>query len=70
MISKKMTYRQAISRLEEIMAGIEKNQYDIDELVPILKESKELMDYCKEKLFKVESEVNKILDDKSDNNIK
>lgn len=64
MAVKKMTYRDASKRLKEIMAGIEENRYDIDELVPILKEAKELIAFCNDKLYKVESEISKILENK------
>ena len=43
MATRKITYGAAMKRLEEIMDGIENNRFDIDELVPVLKEAKELM---------------------------
>ena len=36
---------------------------DIDSLATSLKEAKELVQYCKEKLTKVEADVKKILDE-------
>lgn len=70
MVAKKMTYKDASKRLKEIMAGIEENKYDIDELVPILKESKELIDFCNDKLYKVETEISKILENRTENSEK
>lgn len=70
MVAKKMTYKDASKRLKEIMAGIEENKYDIDELVPILKESKELIDFCNDKLYKVEAEISKILENRAENSEK
>lgn len=70
MVAKKMTYKDASKRLKEIMAGIEENKYDIDELVPILKESKELIDFCNDKLYKVETEISKILENRVENSEK
>lgn len=70
MVAKKMTYKDASKRLKEIMAGIEENKYDIDELVPILKESKELIDFCNDKLYKVETEISKILENRAENSEK
>lgn len=64
MAVKKMTYRDASKRLKEIMAGIEDNRFDIDELVPVLKEAKELIEFCNDKLYKVETEISKILENK------
>lgn len=70
MVAKKMTYKDASKRLKEIMVGIEENKYDIDELVPILKESKELIDFCNDKLYKVETEISKILENRVENSEK
>lgn len=67
MASKKMTYREAANRLREIMTGIEENRYDIDELVPVLKESRDLIEFCNGQLYKVEEEISKILENKTSN---
>ena len=58
-----MTYEQAISRIEEITRKVESGEMDIDSLATSLKEAKELVQYCKEKLTKVEADVKKILDE-------
>lgn len=57
-----MTYEKAMKRLEEIVAKIESGEMDIDALATNLKEAKELVEYCKEKLTKVEAEVKKCLE--------
>lgn len=59
----KMTYEQAISRIEEITKKVESGEMDIDSLATNLKEAKELVQFCKEKLTKVEADVKKILDE-------
>ncbi|MBP5478585.1 MAG: exodeoxyribonuclease VII small subunit [Bacteroidaceae bacterium] len=59
----KMTYEQAISRIEEITRKVESGEMDIDSLANSLKEAKELVQFCKEKLTKVEADVKKILDE-------
>ena len=59
----KMTYEQAISRIEEITKKVESGEMDIDSLANSLKEAKELVQFCKEKLTKVEADVKKILDE-------
>lgn len=59
----KMTYEQAISRIEEITRKVESGEMDIDSLATSLKEAKELVQFCKEKLTKVEADVKKILDE-------
>lgn len=60
---KNMTYEKAIKRLEEIVRNIESGETDIDTLSAALKEAKELVVFCKDKLIKVEEDVNKILGD-------
>jgi len=61
-MEKTMTYEKAMKRLEEIVAKIESGEMDIDALATNLKEAKELVEYCKEKLTKVEAEVKKCLE--------
>ena len=61
-MEKELTYEKAMSRLEEIVKKIEGGEMDIDSLAANLKEAKTLVEYCKEKLTKVEAEVNKCLD--------
>ncbi|MBO7661507.1 MAG: exodeoxyribonuclease VII small subunit [Bacteroidaceae bacterium] len=63
-MDKKLNYTQAMQRREEIVAKIESGEMDIDSLTDNLKEAKELVNFCKEKLTKVENEVKTILDEK------
>jgi len=62
-MDKKLNYTQAMQRLEKIVAKIENGEMDIDSLTDNLKEAKELVNFCKEKLTKVESEVKTILNE-------
>ena len=59
----KMTYAQATKRLEEIVEQVERNEQDIDMLTDLLKEAKELIAFCKERLYKVDQSVKAILED-------
>jgi exodeoxyribonuclease VII small subunit len=59
----KLTYEEAIHRIEEITKKVESGEMDIDSLATNLKEAKELVQFCKEKLTKVEADVKKILDE-------
>ena len=63
MKKEKITYEEAIQGIEEITTKIESGEMDIDSLATSLKEAKELVQYCKEKLTKVEADVKKILDE-------
>ena len=54
---KKMTYDEAMTRLEEITARIQGGKVDIDQLAGLLKEAQELVKFCREKLYKVDEEI-------------
>ena len=53
----KMTYSEAMMRLEEITAKIQGGKVDIDELAGLLKEAQELVKFCREKIYKVDEEI-------------
>jgi exodeoxyribonuclease VII small subunit len=57
----KETYEQAMSRLEEIVEKIESGQLDIDNLSVQLKEAQKLIKFCRDKLYKTDEEIKKIL---------
>ncbi|MDR0681200.1 MAG: exodeoxyribonuclease VII small subunit [Dysgonamonadaceae bacterium] len=63
MSEKKITYKEAFRRLQEIEDLIEENKLDVDELSSILKEAAELLKVCKNKLFVVNEETKKILEE-------
>lgn len=54
-----------MKRLEAIVARIESNELDIDELGDNLKEAQKLIKYCREKLYKADVEIKKMLDEGS-----
>ncbi len=57
------TYNEAVAKLREIVADIEKGELDVDLLAERVKEASRLIKLCKEKLFKVDEEVKKILEE-------
>ena len=63
MAAKKQTYEQAMKRLEEIVTRIDSNELDIDSLGESLKEAQELIKFCREKLYKADGEITKILEE-------
>lgn len=63
MATKKETYTEAMKRLEAIVAQIEGNELDIDELADRLKEAQRLIKYCRDKLYKADTEIKKMLDE-------
>ena len=64
MKTKELTYVQAQERLEEIVREIEENTQDIDRLCLLLKEARELIAFCKKRLYKVEERVKAIMGEK------
>ncbi len=63
MATKKVTYTysEAMKRLESIVSKIEGNELDIDELGDNLKEAQKLIKFCKDKLYKTDQEIQKML---------
>ena len=63
MAAKKETYSEAMKRLEEIVSRIESNERDIDQLGEYLQEAQKLIKFCKNKLYKADAEIKKILEE-------
>ena len=63
-----MTYNQAVARLDEIMDAVQGGKVDIDELAALLKEVTGLVQFCREKLYKVDEEIKTLLDDAASGN--
>jgi exodeoxyribonuclease VII small subunit len=61
MTKKKTGYVEAITEIEEILAQIENNELDVDDLAEKVKRVSVLLKLCKEKLHKTETEVENIL---------
>ena len=67
-MSKQVKYSEAVKKLEEIIAKIESEEIDVDELSQKVKDAVELIHLCKEKIQKAELEVKKVVEDfKADN---
>ncbi|MBN1927740.1 MAG: exodeoxyribonuclease VII small subunit [Prolixibacteraceae bacterium] len=63
MTQKKQTYREAMQEIEEILSSIENEEPDVDELAEKVKKVSQLLKYCKDKLYKTQEEVEKVLKD-------
>lgn len=63
MVQKKQSYREAITEVEEILASIENDELDVDELAEKVKRVSFLLKFCKDKLYKTQEEVEKVLKD-------
>ncbi len=60
---KEISYENAVKQLEEIVAGMENNELDIDSLSANLKRARDLIKLCKDRLAKAESDIGSILGD-------
>ncbi len=56
-------YSKSIKRLEEIIAKIENEEIDVDELSERVKEAVSLIKVCKSKIEKAELEVKQVVED-------
>ena len=63
MTKEKVTYKAAMTEIENILEKIENGELDVDELSENVKKVTELLKICKAKLHQTESEVSKILDE-------
>lgn len=62
MQKKKMTYEQAIDRLEQLAQQMEQGEVPIDEMVTRLREAQTLIRQCRQQLTKADEQVRQILD--------
>ena len=61
MTTKKQSYKEAFTELEEILLKIESDELNVDDLTAQVKRAAELIKFCKSKLFETESEIKKII---------
>jgi exodeoxyribonuclease VII small subunit len=65
-MEKEMNYTEAFAELQKIVSDMEDSKITIDELDVKIKRASELLKICKDKLFKTEKTVQKILDEIND----
>lgn len=63
MEKKKMTYKEAITEIEEILEKLESEELDVDELATKVKRVSLLLKFCKEKLTNTEKEIQGIIEE-------
>ena len=61
MAKKSFSYKNAVSEIEEIINKLENNEFDLDDLSKNVKKASELIEKCKNKLHKTETEIESIL---------
>lgn len=57
----KISYKEAMEKLEAIVSGLENDEVPVDELAEKVKEASKLIRLCKSVLYETEEEVNKVL---------
>ena len=62
-MNNKLSYSEAVGRVEQIVEMLESGQTDIDQLGALLKEAKKHLARCNAELGKVENDIKKILSD-------
>ena len=60
-MEQKLTYTEAMKQLEEIVGQLEDNMLDIDLLAEKVKTAQELIKFCRDKLYKTDEEIQKLL---------
>ncbi len=60
-MKEKLSYKEAMAEIERILASLEENKLDVDELGAKVKRVSELIAFCKAKLHDTEEEVENIL---------
>ena len=60
MTKKQITYTEALGEIEQILERFRSDQMDVDTLAQEVKRATELITLCKERLTKVEKEVEQL----------
>jgi len=66
MVSKKISYSEAMAEIEEILEKIENEELDVDELAEKVKRVSSLLKTCKDKLTQTNEQVEQILKEMED----
>lgn len=62
MAKKEKSYNESIIELEKILQKIESDNLDVDVLADEIKKASLILKYCKDKLYKADDDIKKILD--------
>ncbi|MCK4879189.1 MAG: exodeoxyribonuclease VII small subunit [Bacteroidales bacterium] len=63
MTKEKISYSDAIAEIESILQKIEGGNLDVDELAEKVSRVTNLLKICRDRLYKTETQINKILDE-------
>jgi len=59
---KKFSYNESMQEVEQILASLEKNNPDIDEMGRQVKRAVELLQACKQKLYETDEEIKQVFE--------
>ena len=62
MTEKKFSYNVAMQEVEQILASLEKNSLDVDEMSQKVKRAAELLQACKQKLYQADAEIQAVFE--------
>ena len=65
-MGKQITYTKAFEELQQIVEEMENSQINVDDLDVKIKRASELLKICRDKLYKTEKSVQKVLDEIND----
>lgn len=63
MAKKEKSYTEALNELQNILDKIESGDLDVDLLSDEIKKASELIKLCKDKLYKTDAQIKKIIDE-------
>ena len=59
-MNQEQKYEEAFAQLQDIVRKMENDEYSIDEIAVQLKEAQQLIKFCKDRLARTETEIQKI----------
>ena len=63
MTKEKYSYAEAVAEIEAILQKIEEGKLDVDELAEKVSRVTDLLKICRDKLYRTEKQIGKILDE-------
>ncbi len=64
MAKKELTYEEAMTRVEEIVGRIQREEVSVDGLAAEVERATKLIESCRARLQKAEAEVDKVLEER------
>ncbi len=63
MEKKKLSYKDAVTEIEDILEKLENEELDVDDLAAKVKRVSQLLKFCKDKLSGTEKEIRNIIEE-------